>query len=150
MVYILDTHVFIWALDGDKKLSKEAVEVIKNTDNTLYVSTISLWEISIKRSLNKLDFQLSFQHMYEDMEYLQIGRLPLARKDLEILETLPFHHSDPFDRAVMSQAKAYEAVIITKDRVFPDYGLKTPLVSLMFFVQYKNLNCWYCLSSNYL
>lgn len=125
MIYVLDTHTLVWTLDGDKKLSKTAATAIKNTNNTLFVSIASLWEIAIKRSLNKLDFALSFDQIYQDMDYLQIGLLSIEQLHLKELEALPFHHGDPFDRTIIAQAKAIGATVISKDRVFPDYDLET-------------------------
>ena len=125
MTYFLDTHTLIWTLDGDKRLSKKAAMAIKNTDNTLYVSIASLWEIAIKRSLNKLDFQLSFSQIYKDLNHLQVTLVPINQAHLEELEKLPFHHGDPFDRTIIAQAKTYRAGVITKDGDFPDYNLET-------------------------
>ncbi len=124
MIYVLDTHALVWMLDGDKRLTKAATMVVKDTDNSLFVSIATLWEIAIKRSLNKLDFTLSFDQMYRDMAYLQIGLIPIEQAHLETLEVLPFHHGDPFDRTIIAQARVLGAKVISKDRVFPDYDVE--------------------------
>ena len=125
MICLLDTHTLIWALDGDKRLSKKASQTIKAVDNTIYVSVASLWEIAIKRSLKKLDFSLTFEQMYNDLSFMQIGLLPIEKPHLEVLEKLPFHHGDPFDRLIIAQAKSQNIKVITKDKIFPQYKVET-------------------------
>ena len=67
-MYLLDTHTFMWFVDGNSRISNLARSTIEDTTNAAYVSIVSFWEIAIKRSLQKLDFTLSFQEMYDDLE----------------------------------------------------------------------------------
>jgi PIN domain nuclease of toxin-antitoxin system len=99
MRVFLDTHVLIWLVEGDKNLSTVARSAIEDENNSLYLSIVSLWEITIKLSLGKLDLQLSVDEMVESflipggIEILQI-----ETSHLSILRDLPLHHRDPFDR----------------------------------------------------
>jgi PIN domain nuclease of toxin-antitoxin system len=124
MRVLLDTHVLIWLVEGDKNLSSVARSAIEDEDNSLYLSIASLWEITIKLSLGKLDLQLSVDEMVESflipggIEILQI-----ETSHLSILRDLPLHHRDPFDRLIIAQAQAENMTLISADGVFYQYGV---------------------------
>jgi PIN domain nuclease of toxin-antitoxin system len=124
MRVLLDTHVLIWLVEGDKNLSSVARSAIEDEDNSLYLSIASLWEITIKLSLGKLDLQLSVDEMVESflipggIEILQI-----ETSHLSILRDLPLHHRDPFDRLIIAQAQAENMTLISADGVFARYGV---------------------------
>ena len=124
MRILLDTHVLIWLVEGDKNLSTVARSAIEDRDNSLYLSIASLWEITIKLSLGKLDLQLSVDEMVESflipggIEILQI-----QTKHLSILRDLPLHHRDPFDRMIIAQAKLEKMTLISADGMFDQYGI---------------------------
>ncbi len=130
MSYLLDTHAFLWAVFSPVKLSRRARAVIVEKSNTVAVSSISFWEISLKYSLGKL--------VLENTSPEQL--VPAAREmGLEIVdpsaeESASFHrlpraaHRDPFDRMLAWQAIGREWILITKDGALPAYrdaGLKT-------------------------
>jgi PIN domain nuclease of toxin-antitoxin system len=119
MQFLLDTHVLIWLLEGNKNLSNVAKSTIEDDNNSLYLSVASLWEITIKLSLGKLDLQISVEDMVES--FLIPGGieiLPIEIRHLSILRDLPLHHRDPFDRIIIAQAKADELTLISTDGVF--------------------------------
>ena len=124
MRILLDTHVLIWLVEGDKNLSTVARSAIEDEDNSLYLSIASLWEITIKLSLGKLDLQLSVDEMVESflipggIEILQI-----ETRHLSILRDLPLHHRDPFDRLIIAQAQAEKMTLISADGVFDLYDV---------------------------
>jgi PIN domain nuclease of toxin-antitoxin system len=124
MRVLLDTHVLIWLVEGDKNLSTVARSAIEDEDNSLYLSIASLWEITIKLSLGKLDLQLSVDEMVESflipggIEILQI-----QTSHLSILRNLPLHHRDPFDRMIIAQAKSEKMTLISADGMFDQYGV---------------------------
>ena len=124
MGILLDTHVLIWLVEGDKNLSTVARSAIEDEDNSLYLSIASLWEITIKLSLGKLDLQLSVDEMVESflipggIEILQI-----ETSHLSILRDLPLHHRDPFDRLIIAQAQAEKMTLISADGVFDLYDV---------------------------
>jgi PIN domain nuclease of toxin-antitoxin system len=123
MKFLLDTHVLIWLLEGNKSLSSVAKSTIEDEQNSLYLSIASLWEITIKLSLGKLDLQISIEDMVES--FLIPGGieiLPIEIGHLSILRDLPLHHRDPFDRLIIAQAKANELTLISTDGVFDRYN----------------------------
>ncbi|GHT37470.1 twitching motility protein PilT [Bacteroidia bacterium] len=102
--YLLDTHTLIWAIVDNTKLSKKVLDILKNNDNTLFVSVVSFWEIAIKYSKGKLDlenFQLqSIPDYCRQMEFYQIPLEPLEALN-SLLVPLKENHQDPFDRMLI-------------------------------------------------
>ena len=120
---LLDTHTFIWFIDGDKQLSQTARTSIEGDNVANYVSIGSLWEISIKISLKKLELKVPFDQI--NKQFLENGfeLLPVTFADTLTVSTLPFHHRDPFDRIIIAQALNSGINIITKDENFSLYGV---------------------------
>ncbi len=81
--------------------------------------------MTIKVSLGKLKTKASIQEMWLEMFRIQIDIIPIEIKHLEYLQQLPFHHGDPFDRTIVSQAQANNCTIITKDQTFAKYAIQT-------------------------
>ena len=125
MKFIIDTHIFLWYINGDIKLSKKYIETIENESNTIYLSYVSLWEITIKLGLGKLHLELSIDEIYRIIETLKIKLLIPTKFDLEILLNLENIHKDPFDRMLISQAKASNMSIITDDNLIKNYNIGT-------------------------
>ena len=123
MNYLLDTSPYIWLIDNDPRLSATAKAIIEDSNNQIYISVVSFWEIVIKRSLGKLDFDSTLSQMYQDIRTLDITLLPIQQTHLEALEVLGYqsNHKDPFDRLIISQAVADELSIISGDGKFPMY-----------------------------
>lgn len=125
MNYLLDTHSLIWFIGGDEQLSNEAREEIENEENIIFVSTASLWEISIKSSIGKLKLGKPFEELFP--QYLvenEIDILDIKIQHLQALISLPFHHRDPFDRLIICQSLVEKLTIIGKERLFDDYGIE--------------------------
>jgi PIN domain nuclease of toxin-antitoxin system len=129
MRVLLDTHILIWLVEGDKNLSTVARSAIEDENNSLYLSIASLWEITIKLGLGKLDLQLSVDEMVESflipggIEILQI-----ETSHLSILRDLPLHHRDPFDRLIIAQAQAEGMTLVSADRIFGMYAVELLVV----------------------
>lgn len=125
MNYLLDTHVIIWAAMRPERLSKKARELILEPESEKFISTASLWEISLKMSLKKLDLGSSFEEFVE----LQIANdfhfLPSRVPHYSRLTSLPWYHRDPFDRLLISQAIQEDLTLITADKAFDGYQVKT-------------------------
>ncbi len=106
MKYLLDTHILIWLLTSQKSLSENVLEIVKNRENKIYVSTVSICEISIKISLGKLDIE---NKLPTDVVF-ECEQMNIDLIDLTIRETATFHnlknihHKDPFDRILIWQA----------------------------------------------
>jgi PIN domain nuclease of toxin-antitoxin system len=105
MRFLTDTHILLWYLEGDKALSAERHELIEDLSNEVFVSIVSLWEMAIKISLNKLAYSYSLDEIIENLESRNIYILPMSPKDTIKVSTLPFHHRDPFDRMIIVQSQ---------------------------------------------
>ena len=123
-MYLLDTHTLIWFLADSPELSANAREVICSNEN-IFASYISLWEMAIKKGLGKLRFQYFFKDIVQMCYDERIRLLNITSTDLDNLENLPFIHRDPFDRMLVSQAQTRNLCIITRDRTIPKYDLRT-------------------------
>lgn len=115
MNYLLDTHTFLWFINGDASLSKEAKAIIKNLDNNCFISIASIWEVGIKISLKKLQVDFDFAALETFFINNQIEILPININHIAVLSTLPFIHRDPFDRVLIAQCMAEKIVLVTKD-----------------------------------
>lgn len=125
MKLILDTHIFLWWDSEPGKLSKTALDAIEDKSNSLFVSIISIWEIQIKKDIGKLTLRLSLEEMLKEQEKTnQIRVLGLETKHIFALEELAQHHKDPFDRAIIAQAKVEDLTVISNDSVFSSYDVK--------------------------
>ena len=123
-MYLLDTHTLLWFLRDSPQLSKKALEII-TTENKVYVSIASLWEIAIKKSIGKLEFEHSIEKIAELCHEKDILILQIQPKYFDKIIKLPNIHNDPFDRLIISQAIIENLVIITKDTIIPKYSVKT-------------------------
>ena len=121
---LIDTHTLIWFLEGDSQISPVAVSTIENNPGTTFVSIASLWEIGIKSSLGKLDINLTFQGMVQEISKNAIAILPISESDIAAIITLPFHHRDPFDRIIIAQSQNNNFPIVSKDPHFKTYGVQ--------------------------
>ncbi|MEM6264669.1 MAG: type II toxin-antitoxin system VapC family toxin [Bacteroidota bacterium] len=124
MTYILDTNVLLWALENNPRLSSKARKVMVNPNNEIHVSIASIWEISIKLSIGKLNLSRTLDEILEEMEELDFRILPISIKALRYLRNMPFHHKDPFDRLIISQAIASGVTCIASDEKFSLYNPK--------------------------
>jgi PIN domain nuclease of toxin-antitoxin system len=123
MNLLLDTHAFIWFVEGSPELSSKAKNSILDVNNIKYVSIVSLWEMSIKLAQGKLDLNNSFDTVLNDIydNGFQLYDINFSH----ILENtrLAWHHKDPFDRLLISQAIVDNLSVISKDENFPNYPI---------------------------
>ena len=123
MKYLIDTHVIIWLLDDDDKLSKVARREIENIDNQIFVSIISLFEITIKVKIGKLDFNKSVNDIVKELDNQGISVLALTPSHIEKYQAVPLigDHRDPFDRILIATALHENLSVITIDGKFDNY-----------------------------
>lgn len=118
MNILLDTHIFLWALADLEKLTEKQKLLLSDKDNSLFVSSMNLAEMSIKKSMGKLNYQ--FNPM-EAASSLSATILPFEGKDAITLEQFEGHHKDPFDRMIISQAMNNKLAVMTVDGQFKQY-----------------------------
>ncbi len=126
MNYLLDTHTVIWFITDNSNLPLTVKSEIENLDNKCFVSTASLWELSIKFSLKKLALKQSLKEIFEIIERSQINSLLITTPHILQSASFPFHHRDPFDRLIIAQAMVEKFTINTKDQNFSPY--KAPVL----------------------
>ncbi len=119
MRLLLDTHLLLWWLEDSPSLSAQAREVIGNSENTVFVSAVSLWEIRLKQSLGKLRLPDDFM---ERLAAESFESLPLAGSQTRQVSLLPWLHRDPFDRMLVAQAQVEKLVLLTADEALAAYG----------------------------
>lgn len=121
---LLDTHTFIWFINGDKNISAKAKKLIETEDAENFISIVSLWEISIKISLGKLELKMPLANLKELILENNFEILPVSFDDILKLPELPFHHRDPFDRLLITQSITNKLTLISKDANFKLYNAK--------------------------
>jgi PIN domain nuclease of toxin-antitoxin system len=121
MKYLIDTHTFLWFNEGSSELSQKAKELILNSDNQIFISIASLWEISIKTAIGKLDIKGDYELILEDVVENDIAILPINFAHTVVQNKLEFYHKDPFDRIIAAQSIVENIDLITKDKIFDDY-----------------------------
>lgn len=121
MKVLLDSHAFLWWLAEDLKLSAGARQAVADPSSIVHVSAATVWELSIRASLGKLD--LDGTDLLEEIEENDFIELPMTARHSLAAATLPRHHDDPFDRMLIAQAKLEGLTIITRDPAFRAYGV---------------------------
>ncbi len=120
---LLDTHTFIWFIEGDPKLPLVIRTSIENQYNFSFVSTVSLWEITIKVSLGKLELNTDFSRLKLLIDQNGFQMLNINFEHLERVKILPYHHRDPFDRLIIAQGMEEEMIVVTKDDALNAYDV---------------------------
>jgi PIN domain nuclease of toxin-antitoxin system len=119
MNIIIDTHIFLWLAGNLKKVNDKYMQYIEDTNNNIYLSSLSIVEIMIKKSIGNLDFDGDILMILDEMG---IDVLDFNANSALMLGSLPFHHRDPFDRMIISQAITEQYKIISVDRKFKLYN----------------------------
>ena len=121
-VYLLDTNVLLASLLASERLPVEVVAGLSDPSNTVYFSSACIWEVAIKRSLNRADFDFSPEDIHRLALNTGFSELMVKGKDCYPLANLPWHHRDPFDRLLIAQAQSLPAYLLTTDGVLSQYS----------------------------
>jgi len=122
MNLLLDTHTFIWWADEPEKLSADALQALEDENNHLLFSLVSVWEMQIKIQLGKMQLSLPLKDLIESQEQAnELKVLPVTREHIFALDSLPFHHKDPFDRLLIAQGMVENAIIVSGDPKLSTY-----------------------------
>lgn len=126
MKLLLDTHIFLWYISGDSRLPPNTHDVIRDLDNEVYLSVVSVWEAIVKYQLGKLPLpEAADRYIPEQRERHLISSLPLDEPSVARLGTLSPLHRSPFDRMLVCQALQYGLTIATVDGVIQEYPVTT-------------------------
>lgn len=126
MKFLLDTHIVLWALTDSEKLPQQAREIIANEQNEILFSLVSAWEVAIKHSIHPNQIPVSETDFIKYCNQAGYKLLSLEEKHILTLHTLCHRenapkHNDPFDKMLLSQAKAEDIKFITHDSLIPYY-----------------------------
>jgi len=117
---LLDTHAYLWWLKDDPRLSEQTRQGMADLAAIVYVSAASIWEISIKTELGKLDIDGDpVQEIWSN----GFVELPMTARHADRAGHLPRHHDDPFDRMLIAQAQLEHLVLVSRDATFKDYDV---------------------------
>lgn len=126
MKLLLDTHIFLWLISGDRQLSSTAASLITDPRNSVYLSVASIWEAVIKNQTGKLPLpQSPALYLARQREAHLIAPLGLDEATLQFLPQLPLLHRDPFDRILICQALQHGLTLVTVDANIRDYAVPT-------------------------
>ncbi len=126
MRLLLDTHVFLWAISGDARLSIAAASAIRDPENTVYLSVASVWEATLKHALRKLPLPSSPEiYLPAQRRKLGVASLVIDEGTVAFLLQLPALHRDPFDRILICQAWQHGLTLVTMDAAITAYPVAT-------------------------
>ena len=126
MKAILDTHVFLWWINDDKRLSSRARDVISDGTNELFVSAATGWEITIKVQIGRLELPQDPEHFLpQQLKANAFKILPIEMAHALHVFSLPDHHRDPFDRILVAQAQVEDMPILSADPNIKKYQIET-------------------------
>jgi len=126
MNLLLDTHIFLWLNQQPENLSVKVLDMCEDSNNSLYLSYVSPWEIQIKSKLGKLDLQCPLQEMIATQQRdNDLKLLPITLKHIYALADLENYHQDPFDRLLISQSMVESMPLVTVDSKIMRYPVVT-------------------------
>ncbi len=131
MKYLLDTHVLLWLFGDRRKIGKRHLSMLADKKNDIYASAVSTWEIAIKVAIGKLklpDEQDVGVYLPTSIRRAGLVPLPITAEHTYGVASLARHHTDPFDRLLVAQARATEMTIVTHDRAIAKYDVPTLLI----------------------
>ncbi|WP_427162129.1 type II toxin-antitoxin system VapC family toxin [Aliinostoc sp. HNIBRCY26] len=124
MRILLDTHIFLWFISGDTQLSTDVRDAIRDPDNDVYLSSVSIWEAIVKYHLGKLPLpEQPETYLPKQRDLHQIASLALDESSVIQLAKLPLLHRDPFDRMLICQALQNGLIIATVDSAVRAYSV---------------------------
>ena len=124
MKLLLDTHIFLWFISGDQRLPTYLQNSIRDLNNDVYLSCVSVWEVTVKYQLGKLPLPESPEiYIPKQRQKHLINTLTLDEESVAQLLNLPLLHRDPFDRILICQALQHILTIVTVDTAIRAYSV---------------------------
>jgi len=115
MDYLVDTHALLWMMFEPEKLSQQAKEVLADKTLNKFISVTSLWEIAIKNRIGKLPLSTGIRDTIAKIDMLGVGHIGVGQRHIEIFNSLPLLHRDPFDGIIIATALSEKMTIVTGD-----------------------------------
>lgn len=129
--YLLDTNILLAATIAPERLPQGVVDLLRDSRNVVYFSAASIWEIAVKRSLNRDGFDFEPEDIHRLALDTRFAELPVTAEQTYLVARLPWHHRDPFDRLLVAQAKTLPAYFLTSDAALPPYSDLVMRVALL-------------------
>ncbi len=120
MRVLLDTHILLWWLKDDSKLSTDAVNIIENPANDILISAVNTWEIAFKKSMGRI--QIDMNELLKSIKSSGLGVLDIKVNHTCQISNLPYHHKNPFDRMLIAQSIVEPMRLLTHDDTLIQYG----------------------------
>lgn len=129
MRLLLDTHIFLWYITGDRRLSASVLPLIRDPANEVYFSVVSVWEAMVKYQLGKLPLpQPPDTYIPRQRQHHRIESLPLDEESTANLAKLPGLHKDPFDRMLICQAIQHGLTLVSADDAVSAYSAQVSVI----------------------
>jgi PIN domain nuclease of toxin-antitoxin system len=113
---LLDTHVLIWWIENSRRLGRQSNAIIQDDRTTIWISAASIWEISIKAAIDRLDVAPAFiEKLPQEMDRSGFRTLVIDFEHAFAVRHLPLHHGDPFDRMLVAQAQCERLTLLSAD-----------------------------------
>lgn len=125
---LIDTQLLVWSALEPDRLSAAARQVLRATTHELWFSLASIWEVAIKTSLGRADFNVDPALLHDELVRQGFKLLPIRLNHLSELARLPLVHGDPFDRLLIAQAQIEHVMLLTADRRLAGYGRAVKVV----------------------
>ena len=124
MRLLLDTHTALWLFNEHENLPAKVKDCLLDESNPLYISVVSAWEVAVKTSLGKLtDFKGGVKTFLSAVNRHPIALITVLPRHVELVESLPFIHRDPFDRLLIATALAERMAFVTADENIQKYDI---------------------------
>lgn len=120
--FLLDTSIFIWLMEKNKRLPSDLVTIIKSPENPVFLSVASIWEMVLKKGKGRLKVPKNIE---KDVSAAGFALIGIKASHVLGIQELPTYHKDPFDRLLVSQAKVEHLVLITVDPQIKKYNVET-------------------------
>jgi PIN domain nuclease of toxin-antitoxin system len=128
MRLLLDTHILLWAVGMSNRLSAATRQMLETPDNEVYYSAANLWEIAIKSSSRRTDFQIDPEQLLAALPTMGLTELPITARHAAAVARLPPLHRDPFDRLLIAQSQVEPMILLTNDEWLVQYGASVRLI----------------------
>jgi PIN domain nuclease of toxin-antitoxin system len=124
MRVLTDTHILLWALLQPARLDAAYRDVLESPEHQVFFSAVNIWEIAIKRALDRPDFDVEPDAVHRAALETGFRELPIAAAHAAAVRHLPAHHRDPFDRLLIAQARTEPLLLMTDDPLIDLYPVQ--------------------------
>ena len=124
MNYLLDTHAVVWFFEDSMRMPNHIKEIIKDPNNNIYVSSITLLEIIIKSTKHPDTYPMQIDELYNKLFLYKFDLIQIELNQLLLYKQLPYIHKDPYDRMLIATAITNDLLLITEDNKIHEYDVK--------------------------